>query len=116
MTPVTAQLPPDRTILDVVDHLHPTPAVGGYPRDLALALIRDQERLDRGWYAGAIGWLDGRGEGEFAVALRSALLRGDCATLFAGCGIVADSEPAREYAESGWKLQTMLSALGGNRR
>jgi len=68
--------------------------------------------LDRGWYAGPIGWLNRDGEGEFVVGIRSALLNGNSATLFAGCGIVADSDPATEYAESGWKLQPMRAALG----
>jgi salicylate biosynthesis isochorismate synthase len=76
-----------------------------------LALIREHERLDRGWYAGPVGWLNAAGEGEFMVGLRSALVRGDRATLFAGCGIVADSDPATEAAEWGWKLRPMLSAL-----
>jgi isochorismate synthase EntC len=70
--------------------------------------------LDRGWYAGPVGWLNAEGEGEFAVALRSALLHGNTATLFAGCGIVADSDPAREYAESRLKLKPMLTALGAH--
>lgn len=99
------------TILDVLEHLHPTPAVGGYPRATALRLIREREGLDRGWYAGPIGWLDARGEGEFAVAIRSALLHGSEAALFAGCGIVADSDPEREYAESCLKLRSVLSVL-----
>ena len=101
------------TVLDLVGRLHPTPAVGGYPRTGALELIREREELDRGWYAGPIGWVDARGDGEFAVALRSALVHGAEATLFAGCGIVADSDPAAEYAESCLKLRPMLAALGG---
>jgi isochorismate synthase len=101
-----------RTILDVVGHVHPTPAVGGYPRDLALRVIREREAMDRGWYAGPIGWLDARGEGEFAVALRSGLLHGAGASLFAGCGIVAGSDPDAELAESALKFRPMLAALG----
>jgi isochorismate synthase EntC len=69
------------------------------------------EQLDRGWYAGPIGWIGPGGSGEFAVALRSGLIAGDTATLFAGCGIVADSEPENEYAESCLKLQVMLRGL-----
>jgi isochorismate synthase len=110
-TPILGRVSPGRTILDLIEQLHPTPGVGGYPRDLALELIRAEERLDRGWYAGPVGWLDRRGDGEFAVGIRSALLSGDEATLFAGCGIVAASDPAREYAESCWKLRPVLSAL-----
>jgi isochorismate synthase EntC len=78
----------------------------------ALELIREREALDRGWYAGPIGWVNRAGEGEFVVGIRSALLNGNSATLFAGCGIVGDSNPATEYAESDWKLQPMLAALG----
>ncbi len=93
--------------------LHPTPAVGGFPREEAVRLIREHEGLDRGWYAGPVGWVDGRGEGEFVVGIRSALVQGNMATLYAGCGIVRDSDPESEYRESVLKLQPMLSALGG---
>ncbi|MGH2409497.1 MAG: isochorismate synthase, partial [Chloroflexota bacterium] len=118
-TPVHGTLAagPDRTvpcILDLVARLHPTPAVGGYPRPEALELIRRHERLDRGWYAGPVGWLDRHGEGEFAVAIRSALLRGTEARLFAGCGIVGDSDSQSEYQESRLKLRAMLGALSGS--
>ena len=77
-------------------------------------MIRDDEGIDRGWYAGAVGWLDAHGEGEFAVALRSALLQSHTATLFAGCGIMADSDPAQEYTESSLKLRPMLAALSAH--
>lgn len=110
-TPITGKLLAGYTLLDLVERLHPTPAVGGRPREAALRLIRDCENLDRGWYAGPVGWLNEHGEGEFAVALRSALLHGAQATLFAGCGIVADSDPKREYDESRLKLKPMLAAL-----
>jgi isochorismate synthase len=113
-TPVSGRIAPGRSVLEIVEQLHPTPSVGGQPRDLALRFIREREGLDRGWYAGAVGWIDHRGEGEFAVAIRAALLCGAQATLFAGCGIVADSDPDREYAESCIKLTPMLSALGAN--
>ena len=112
LTPVHGRLAPGCGILDVVQRLHPSPAVGGVPREPALALIRKREALDRGWYGGPIGWLNRSGEGEFVVGIRSALLRGCEATLFAGCGIVADSVPSTEMAESTWKLRPMLSALG----
>jgi len=114
MTPIRAQIGEGCTVLDVVAGLHPTPAVGGYPRVAALELIRDRECLDRGWYAGSMGWVDARGEGEFVVGLRSALVRGETATLFAGCGIMADSDPRAEYAEWGWKLRPMSRALGAD--
>lgn len=110
-TLITGELADGQTLLDLVEHLHPTPAVGGRPRDLALNWIRQYEKLDRGWYAGPVGWVNARGDGEFAVALRSALLHGERATLFAGCGIMADSDPQREYAESTLKLKPMLAAL-----
>src|SRR5258707_2621065 len=112
-TPITGRLSAGYTLLDVIERLHPTPAVGGRPREAALALIREREGFDRGWYAGPIGWINQRGEREFAVAIRSALLHGNRATLFAGCGIVADSDAEREYAEASLKLKPMLSALTG---
>ena len=114
VTMIGGKVAAGRTILDLIERLHPTPAVGGSPRQAALALIREREQLDRGWYAGPLGWLDARGEGEVTVAIRSALLRGAEASLFAGCGIVADSDPVEEYAESCLKLRPMLSALGWN--
>ncbi len=112
-TLIKGHLPGDYTLLDVIELLHPTPAMGGRPRDKALALIREREGFDRGWYAAPVGWMDRNGEGEFAVAIRSALVYHNQATLFAGCGIVADSDPEREYAESCLKLKPMLSALTG---
>jgi len=111
-TPLTAKIRPPVTLLDLVARLHPTPAVGGVPRNEALEWIHRYEGLDRGWYAGPVGWVDQTGEGEFAVAIRSALLHGDEAVLFAGCGIVAESDPDQEYEESRLKLRPMLSALG----
>ena len=75
-------------------------------------LVRRYEPFDRGWFAGPLGWVDGRGDGDFVVAIRSALLDGRRASLFAGCGIVAGSDPAREYDESELKLHAMRWALG----
>ncbi|MEV4892432.1 isochorismate synthase [Nonomuraea sp. NPDC055795] len=98
-------------VLDLVERLHPTPAVGGHPREQALGWLRAAEGFDRGWYAGPIGWVNADHEGDFAVALRSALLDGGVATLFAGCGIVAGSDPERELAETWLKFRPMLSAL-----
>ena len=112
-TAIVGELLPERCLLEALQILHPTPAVGGSPTEAALAYIRAHENLDRGWYAGPIGWVDLQGNGEFAVALRSALLEERQATLFAGCGIVADSEPAAEYAESCLKLQVILRSLSG---
>ena len=109
---ISGVLRDDRGILDLVERLHPTPAVGGWPRAAALELLEEQEHLDRGWYAGPIGWLDARGDGEFVVAIRSGVVERDHASLFVGCGIVGDSEPDREWAESGMKLQSLASAIG----
>lgn len=111
-TPLAGRLREPMSILELAGRLHPTPAVGGFPRDRALRWIQAHEEVERGWYAGPVGWLDRHGEGECAVAIRSALLSGDVALLFAGCGIVADSDPDEEYAESWLKLRPMLSALG----
>ncbi len=80
------------------------------PREAALRFIRGHERLDRGWYAAPIGWVGRRG-GEFAVGLRSAVISGSAASLYAGCGIVADSVPELELAESQLKLRSMQAAL-----
>jgi isochorismate synthase len=112
LTAIRGQVEPGRSVLDLVEQLHPTPAVGGLPGARAAEIIRDCEDLDRGWYAGPIGWMDVKGDGEFVVGLRSGLVRQDRATLFAGCGIVGESDPATEYAEWGWKLRPMLGALG----
>ena len=112
-TPIISQVTDRLTIFDLLDCLHPTPAVSGYPNDAALRLIRDFEAFDRGWYGGPVGWIDSHSEGEFAVAIRSAILNGREASAFAGCGIVAGSDPADEYAESLLKLRPILSALDG---
>ena len=88
-----------------------SPAVGGFPREAALVAIRETEKLERGWYAGPLGWIGASGHGEFAVALRSGLIDGHTATLVAGCGIVAHSDPESEYAESCLKFQVMLRGL-----
>jgi isochorismate synthase len=111
-TRVTGEVHDEAGLLALAHHLHPTPAVGGAPRDVALALITEHEGFDRGWYAGPIGWLGADGDGELMVALRCGLVTGSQATLFAGCGIVADSDPAREWEESRLKLRTMTTALG----
>lgn len=110
-TAITGRLLPGHSILEAIEDLHPTPAVGGFPRKSALAAIRTYEQLDRGWYAGPIGWIGASGNGEFAVALRCALVDGNQATLFAGCGIVAASQPESEFVESSLKLEVMLRGL-----
>jgi isochorismate synthase len=110
-TPIRAQLAEPLHTLELAGMLHPTPAVGGEPRDAALPLIPALEGLDRGWYAGAVGWTDLAEDGEFCVALRCALLRGRVAHLYAGGGIVRDSVPADELAEIEVKLQALLPLL-----
>ncbi|WIX32336.1 isochorismate synthase [Salinicola sp. JS01] len=110
-TPIRARLLEGYGILDLLEALHPTPAVGGYPRIAALGCIRQLEGMDRGWYAAPLGWLDGEGNGDFLVALRSALLVRGQAYLFAGCGLVDDSEPSHEYHETCLKLSAMQEAL-----
>ena len=87
--------------------------MGGEPRDGALDAIAELEQLDRGWYAGPVGWMDAAEDGEFCVAIRSALLRDRTGHLFAGNGIVADSEPEAELAETEVKLGALLPLLSG---
>ncbi len=110
-TPIHAQLSEPRSAIELAAILHPTPAVGGEPRDRALAAIDQLEQLDRGWYAGPVGWMDAAEDGEFCVAIRSALLRDRTARLFAGNGIVADSDPEAELAETEVKLDALLPVL-----
>ncbi|MEG4496002.1 isochorismate synthase [Microcoleus sp. F10-C6] len=110
-TPITAQIPPDIHLLKILAQLHPTPAVAGVPRDIALEQIRRCESCDRSLYAAPLGWIDRTGNGEFAVGIRSALIDGDRAILYAGAGIVAGSEPEKELAEIQLKLQPLLNAL-----
>ncbi|WP_233879203.1 isochorismate synthase [Virgibacillus halodenitrificans] len=112
-TPVTATLLGDYSIFDIIEQLHPTPALGGTPREESLAFIRENELLDRGWYGAPVGWLDSNGSGEFAVAIRSGLIQDDEASLFAGCGVVKNSDPEKEYEETNIKFLPMLSVLGG---
>jgi menaquinone-specific isochorismate synthase len=103
--------PPLPTALDLVGAIHPSPAVGGTPTDAALGYIDAVEGLDRGRYAGPVGWVDGRGDGCFAVGIRSAQIEGRRARLMAGVGVVAGSDAAAELAETDLKLQPMLAAL-----
>ena len=110
-TAIRAQLARPLHTLELAGLLHPTPAVGGEPRAAAEPLIPALEGLDRGWYAGAVGWTDLAEDGELCVALRCALLRGATAHLYAGCGIVVDSVPADELAETEVKLQALLPLL-----
>ncbi len=102
---------PQPSVLELVAALHPTPAVGGSPRPDALRLIAKLEDLDRGRFAGPVGWVDARGNGTFAVGIRCAELTGPTARLFAGVGVVAHSDPVAELAETRAKFQALLGAL-----
>jgi salicylate biosynthesis isochorismate synthase/menaquinone-specific isochorismate synthase len=112
-TPIRAQLARPVPAIELAGLLHPTPAVGGEPLERAAPLIPALEGLDRGWYAGPVGWTDANEDGEFCVALRCALLRGPVAHLYAGVGVVADSDPADELAETEIKLAALLPVLAG---
>jgi salicylate biosynthesis isochorismate synthase len=112
-TPIRAQLAAPIDALELAGLMHPTPAVGGEPRDVATPLIPALEGLDRGWYAGPVGWTDATGDGEFCVALRCALLRENVARCYAGNGIVRESDPQAELAETEVKLQALLPLLVG---
>ncbi len=98
-------------LLELVARLHPTPAVGGAPREAALEWLARHEDVERGWFAGPVGFLQSNGDGEFVVALRSALVRGRGATAWAGAGIVARSDPRAEFTETELKLRTVLGPL-----
>lgn len=113
-TPIHGTLSNGATLVQLIEKLHPTPAVGGYPKDEAVTFLRENEGFDRGWYAAPLGWIDSHGNGEFIVTLRSALIRGPRAYLYAGCGIVSESDADQEMAESEVKLWPMLKALGGD--
>jgi Isochorismate synthase len=108
---LTGTLRSGTSTLDLLDALHPTPAVGGVPTDAALGAIRTQEPFDRGWYAGPVGWI-GADAAEFAVAIRSGLVRDDRLALFSGAGIVDGSEPEREWDEIEQKIGDFASILG----
>jgi menaquinone-specific isochorismate synthase len=99
------------TALELVARVHPTPAVGGTPTEAASAYIRTHEGFDRGRYAGPVGWVDAHGDGSWAIGIRSADVDGNHASMYAGVGIVADSEPRAELAETQLKLQALLAAL-----
>jgi menaquinone-specific isochorismate synthase len=111
MTPITGTLNKQSGILPLVQLLHPTPAMGGSPRDLAMDFIRENEPVPRGWYAAPVGWIDSQGDGEFIVAIRSAVAQERRVWCYAGAGIVLDSQPDREWHETDLKFQPMLRAL-----
>ena len=110
-TPVIAQLAEPLSAVELAGLMHPTPAVGGEPRERATAAIAEAEEMDRGWYAGPVGWMDATEDGEFCVGLRSALLRDREAHLYAGVGVVAGSDPAAELDETEIKLDALLPLL-----
>ncbi|BAZ29311.1 isochorismate synthase [Cylindrospermum sp. NIES-4074] len=110
-TPISAVVPANVHPLKIVAQLHPTPAVAGAARDVACEEIRRYERFERGLYAAPLGWVDAEGNCEFIVGIRSALINGDRARLYAGAGIVAGSDPEKEFAEVQLKLQALLKAL-----
>lgn len=113
-TEIRGRVKPGVDVLDLAQRLHPTPAVCGWPTAVARAVITEHEDFDRGWYAGPVGWVDSAGDGEFAVALRSAVVSGDRAWLFAGNGIMGDSQPEVELAEVRLKYRPLSEALGLN--
>ncbi len=108
---VTATLADGSSALDLVAALHPTAAVAGTPTAAAVDLIAELEPFDRGRYAGPVGWIDARGDGEWAVALRCALVEGETVTAYAGAGIVAGSDPALELAETELKFRPVVEAF-----
>lgn len=110
-TEIAANVGDGISALDLVAVVHPTPAVGGTPRDEALAFLDKVEGIDRGWYTGGIGWLFPNGDSTFAIPLRCALIRASTARLYAGAGIVAESDPERELSETRLKFRPMLSLL-----
>lgn len=111
-TPIHGLLHQANGVLPLVETLHPTPALGGSPRDLALAFISASELVPRGWYAAPVGWIDCKLDGAFGVAIRSAVAQRQRAWLYAGAGIVAASEPEKEWEETGWKFRPIQEALG----
>ncbi|MBO0960280.1 isochorismate synthase [Neobacillus sp. MM2021_6] len=112
-TPVIGKCSKETSLLLLVERLHPTPALGGLPKKAAVEKIRQVEELDRGFYGAPLGWVDYKQNGEFAVSIRCGLLQGDEVSLFAGCGVVADSDSESEYLETSLKFTPMLRALGG---
>jgi isochorismate synthase len=111
-TPIRGRLREASHVLELAGKLHPTPAVGGVPTEAAIDFITRHEPDERGWYAGPVGWFDAAGDGRFVVALRSGVVAGKRVELYAGAGIVRDSNAPSEFAETRWKLAALLGALG----
>ncbi|PKG22230.1 isochorismate synthase [Niallia nealsonii] len=114
-TPVKGILRETESLMELIRLLHPTPALGGFPQRLAMEKIRKEEQLDRGLYGAPLGWIDYQGNGEFAVSIRSGLIQKNEASIFAGCGIVANSDVELEYKETAMKFRPMQRALGGKK-
>lgn len=110
-TPITAKIKEGVSRTEVLKTLHPTPAVGGFPRNEAVEFIKEYEDFERGWYAAPFGWINAHGNGEFIVAIRSGLIMKDSVRFFAGCGIVKNSDPDKEWDETNLKFIPMLSTL-----
>lgn len=110
-TPIQAKIKKGVSKTEVLKNLHPTPAVGGFPKENAVPFISHYEDFERGWYAAPIGWINANGDGEFAVAIRSGLILNDEVRFFAGCGIVEESDPDKEWEETNLKFIPMLSAI-----
>ncbi|MFE4107824.1 isochorismate synthase [Almyronema epifaneia] len=110
-TPIQAQLSAEHHPLKILEVLHPTPAVAGFPSEVACRLIQQHESFERSLYAAPLGWVDANGDSEFIVGIRSALINQNQARLYAGAGIVAGSNPDKEVAEIQLKLQALLKAL-----
>lgn len=113
-TPVTGRCNEQTSLLTIVERLHPTPALGGWPKKKAVEVIRELEPMERGLFGAPLGWIDAKGNGEFVVAIRSALIKNSEASLFAGCGIVNHSDPVVEYEETKVKMRPLLTVLGGS--
>ena len=111
-TPVKGRLKQNIDLFSVIEKMHPTPALGGMPKEKALQFLREEEPFERGWYGAPIGWFDCRENGEFIVGIRSGLVQNQKLTLFAGCGVVVDSDAKMEYEETALKLKPMLESLG----
>jgi menaquinone-specific isochorismate synthase len=112
-TPLSGPITDDTHILDLAETLHPTPALGGAPREKALPDIAAWEPFDRGLFGGLVGWVDTQGQGELAVGIRSALVEGSHARLFAGAGIVKGSDPELEFQETSLKMEALLRCIRG---
>ncbi|QEY22579.1 isochorismate synthase [Psychrobacillus sp. AK 1817] len=113
-TPIEGKIKGSSSLFEFVEAMHPTPALGGEPRQEAIEIIRESEQMNRGYYAAPIGWVNAEGEGEFAVGIRSALIENQYAYLYAGGGLVSESTSLEEFEETRVKFRPMLRTLGGN--